>query len=116
MSQHVHSTQQSNTKKKSGHNTLPVLLLSLPGAICWFEWFLSSTEISLGPRLNRFIVDYVSDYLVLYLIAASCTAIISLIIYLRRPWRKPWFVWLNLAVNISGLIFLAYLLIAGDLF
>jgi hypothetical protein len=89
-------------KKVAPHRPLIAVALCLPGLICW----IALAEIVLprwfGPMwlLPQFFG--ISGLLLCWAIAIICAAI-SLAGY-RSP-HKPWYVWLNLTINISGLVF-----------
>ena len=91
-----------------------VLLLCFPGAVC--EAFVGVMGIVSVLNLR---IPYPFNVLLLLVMAlffasAISTAIFSFILYLKRPLRrKPWFVYLNLAVNLSGMLFCAAEVVYG---
>ena len=72
------------------------MLLCLPWILCWSTVLLIKLISYRTPSGWEFIL-----ILVIWGIAVI-TAISSVLIYARR--RKPWYVWLNLIVNIVGLL------------
>ena len=79
------------------------MVFCLPGLICWFVllglWF---TPRWLRPSFSFLRVFPGGSVMWCWAIAILC-ALTSLALYLRR--RKPWYVWINLVVNIGGLVF-----------
>lgn len=79
-------------------------LLCLPGVLCWSA-LLSAIAggykpVSAGGFLPvRMIVPIWA--------LAVLSAVLSLVLYVRRGVRRPWYVWLNLAINVGGLLFTA---------
>jgi hypothetical protein len=81
-------------------------VLCLPGVICWcsllsliFRRMLPGRFAAMSP------VRVLGGSLLLIWAFAVLTAVFSLVIYARRGVRPRWYVWLNLAVNVSGLLF-----------
>lgn len=90
------------------------LWLCAPGAAC--EAFVVTGIISnyflpgrfIGRPWNMVILAAVG---VAFLLAIP-TSILSLLRYARLPFRdKPWFVYLNLAINVAGILFTAFLVV-----
>ena len=81
-----------------GRNPLVAMALCFPGLCCWV--FLVSI---VGRHVPRGLVKpWVLPALWCWGIAIV-TAIASLVLYLKNP--RPWFVWVNLVINVLGLLF-----------
>ena len=79
------------------------MILCVPGLICWCV-LLGMWLVPASARANFRFLDVFPPGTILWcwIIAIAC-AFISLAIYGRGP--KPWYVWINFAINISGLLF-----------
>jgi hypothetical protein len=87
-------------------NPVIVLLLAVPGVICWAAFFNMTVPGFLPQPVARALhalLSLVTYGLVPWWFAAVATAIASLLLCRRRT--KPWYVWVNFAVNIPGLLF-----------
>ena len=96
--------------KPAIYHPLAAILLCTPGMLCWI--LLLSIVAGFAPP---FVIPFFKQGYIFALIGlAVTTAMISLPVYLYRPLlRKPWHVYLNLVVNVSGLIFVAWLFSRG---
>ena len=79
------------------------LLLCSPGAACWGVYLIDAFA---DANLPQPIGDFFHTIFWPLFFAAVVSAILSLIVYGRHPLRpQPWYVMLNLAINVSGLLF-----------
>ena len=83
---------------------LPAVLFCVPGLICWLALFHLLLARVIRVRLPALLGRWLYPGIFWVWLGAILTAAISLILYVRRG-PKPWYVWLNLAVNVSGLLF-----------
>jgi hypothetical protein len=98
--------QYASPKRREEPNPALAMLLCLPGAICWatFLGLVFGRHLPASVRANlRWLQIFGDGPLLLCWLAAVATAIVSLIAFRRS--RKPWYVWLNLVVNVTGLLF-----------
>ena len=77
---------------------LVAVLLCLPGVCCWAViaaglWHIRIPRIGAGPVFICWMV-------------AVVTALWSIFLYCEGP--RPWYVWMNLILNVAGLLFSAY--------
>ena len=100
----------------------PAVVLCLPGLVCWLLLGVMVIGIFrvpvLAPMADRFadmldLIPAVPCLLMPFVPLAVLTAIASIETYWHRP--KPWYIRLNLIVNISGLIFVGVVFVAGCL-
>ncbi len=75
------------------------MALCFPGLVCWC-WFAA---LLLGQGV--FFSALPSEALIPCWAFAILTAVFSLYRYRHHP--RPWFVWVNLLINVSGLVFTA---------
>jgi hypothetical protein len=77
----------------------PALCLAAPGGICWAGFLLALKGITVPYGLLFMIWPF-----------AVITALISVAVYFRtNPKRWPWFIYINLVINVSGLLFTVYI-------
>jgi hypothetical protein len=87
-------------------------MLCLPGLICWITFLSVISRFLLPAWVTSWLyrVPFLGGFATLALwFIAICTAIASAVLYGRMK-RKPWYVWLNLTINVSGLMITAVLL------
>jgi hypothetical protein len=82
---------------------LVAVMLCLPGVLCW-SLLLTLFLVPRSMQQNFAFLRILSGpgIFLCWGVAIVC-ALISLAIYLWR--RKPWYVWINLLVNVAGLLF-----------
>lgn len=86
------------------------LLLCAPGGACWTDYWIDTFAATALPQR---VGDVLGAMFWPLFFAAVLTAIVSLIIFGRHPLRpQPWYIMLNLAINVSGLVFAAAWILA----
>jgi hypothetical protein len=87
------------------------MLTCLPGLICWL-FLLSAFVRPLIPRTitSSRLLPFGGVEMLVCWAAAIITALFSIGHYLRRRRARPWYVWINLIINITGLLFTAGIL------
>jgi hypothetical protein len=109
----AYKSPQGKQDEAAPHRPLPAVLLCLPAILCWGaflalldRFFLRLLPIPRIPQsFARFHVPWLWIVLIVWVLAVV-TALVSIDEYVvsrRKP--RPWYVWLNLLVNISGLLF-----------
>jgi len=96
---HVLAYQRPIPHQQSLPNPVIATLLHLPGTCCWIILFSAIIGVQNWLRLPS--IQFV---LVLWGLAVA-TAIASFVLYLPDRIAKPWYVFINLFVNVCGIIF-----------
>ena len=76
------------------------VVLCLPGLICWIQFLAMLLPRWLPVRPPRI---FFGSHLLACWMLAVLSALVSLASYGRRP--KAWYVWVNLVINVAGLLF-----------
>jgi hypothetical protein len=105
----AYKSPQGKEDEAAPHRPLPAVLLCLPGILCWgaFLGLLDRFFLRVLPipqSFARLHVPWLWIVLIVWVLALV-TALVSIEEYVvsrRKP--RPWYVWLNLLVNISGLL------------